>query len=385
MTTVIVGGALANKPDSGGEAWVRLSWADGLRRLGFDVWLVEQIEPASCVDAGGQAVPFEHSRNRAYFAQVVGDCGWENRASLVCLGEPRQVEGVDWETVTSAVADAALVVNISGHLREPALLRPARARAYVDIDPGFTQIWHEEGGDLGLEDHDHFFTIGVNIGRPACLIPTGGLAWRPIHQPVVLDSWPVVPCHQRDRFTTIGNWRGPYGPISHHGRSYGTKVHEFRKIAALPRAVPARFDAALAIHDADDPDRLLLEQGGWHLADPAAVAHPAEFRNFIQGSGAEVSAAQGVYVETVSGWFSDRSVRYLASGRPVLVQATGFSSTIPIGQGIVAFSDLEGAAAGAVGILREWDAHAQAARAVAEGSFAHDVVLPPLLEACGLT
>lgn len=385
MSTVIVGGALANKAGSGGEAWVRLSWAEGLRRLGLDVWIVEQIDPADCVDPAGAPAPFEQSVNRRYFEEIVRDFGWEHRAALVCVGEAPTTVGVDWRTVTSAVADAALVVNISGHLRDPALLLTARRRAFVDIDPGFTQIWHEQGVDLGLARHDRFFTIGVNIGQPRCTLPTGGFAWRPIHQPVVIAQWPTVACGEPDRFTTVGSWRGSYGPLTHGGRSYGVKVHEFRKLAPLPTLVSGRFEAALAIHEADARDRRLLEDHDWHLVDPTRLAHPADFRRFVQGSGAEVSAAQGVYVDTNCGWFSDRSVRYLASGRPVLVQETGFDATVPVSEGIVTFSDLEGAAAGAARIARDWATHAEAARAIAETVFAHDVVLPPLLEACDIT
>jgi hypothetical protein len=393
MTTVIVGGALANKAGSGGEAWVRLSWAEGLRRLGLDVWLVEQIDPSCCVDTAGSPAAFEDSVNRAYFEEVVRWAGWHDRAALVCTGTPLQVEGAAWDAVTAAVADAALVVNISGHLREPALLRPARTRVYVDIDPGFTQVWHDQGADLGLAAHEHHVTIGVNIGLPGCPVPTGGFAWRPTSQPVVLDDWPVLPCPEPDRFTTIGSWRGPYGPLTHDGHTYGVKVHEFRKLARLPelardRHAPpgrTRFEAAMAIHPADGPDRLLLERGGWDLVDPSAVAHPEQFRRYVQASGAEASAAQGVYVGTACGWFSDRSVRYLASGRPVLVQSTALESTLPVGQGLLTFTDLEGAVDGAAAIAADWSTHAEAARSIAEAHFAHDVVLPPLLDTCGVT
>ena len=253
MTTIVVGGAIANKPGNGGEAWVRLSWAEGLRHLGFDVWLVEQIDPASCVDTTGRRVPFERSVNRSYFEDVMQAFGWAGRSALVCTDETRRCAGADWATVTAAVAGADLLVNISGHLREPALVEGPRVRAYIDIDPGFTQIWNDQGVDLGLERHDLFFTIGVNIGRPGCPIPTGGLQWRPVLQPVVLAEWPVMPLpdSQPFRFTTVGTLRGPYGPVEHDGRSYGVKVQEFRKLAPLP---PARR-CPLRGRTADPPGR----------------------------------------------------------------------------------------------------------------------------------
>jgi hypothetical protein len=380
MPTVVVGGALANKHLNGGEAWVRLSWVLGLRRLGCRVLFVEQIDPAACVDERGGPAPFAGSANRRYFDEVVEQFGLTGSATLV-LGEGEATSGRAWEDLLEDVSEADLLVNISGNLHAPELLRRIRRKAYVDLDPGFTQFW-EATGNTGarLEGHDLYFTVGESIGTSACTIPTAGRDWRPVPPPVVLDEWPVTP--GGDAFTTVGAWRGAFGPVVHEGRTYGLKVHEFRKVIELPRIVTgATFEIALAIHPGDERDRDALLANGWRLTDPRVEAPgPREFRAFVQRSRAEFSVAQGIYVETGSGWFSDRTVRYLASGKPALVQDTGFSRSYPVGEGLVPFRTLEEAAAGANAILADPAGHAAAARALAEERFDSDKVLARFLE-----
>ena len=382
MATLVVSGAIANKWAQGGEAWVRLSWALGLRRLGFDVWLLEQIAPEVCVDDRGSPASFERSANRAYFCAVAREFGFEERAALVC-GDGPVATGAEWERLLEVAAEAQLLVNISGHLRSPSLLGRFGRRAYVDIDPGYTQMWHEAGGDpVNLEAHDLHFTIAENMGRPGCGIPSAGFRWLPTRQPVVLEEWPPAPGGDPHHFTTIASWRNPFGRLEHAGRTYGMKLDEFRRVIELPERAPHRFELALDIHPDEVPDLDRLRSHEWHLTDPrAAAATPAAFRRYVQRAGAEFSVAQGVYVETDSGWFSDRTARYLASGKPALVQDTGFSRVLPAGEGIVAFSDLEGAVAGADAIARHYERHSAAARAIAEEYFESDSVLTRFLEA----
>ena len=386
MDTLVVSGAIANKHLNGGEAWVRLSWILGLRRLGFDVWFVEQIDEATCVDAAGAPAPFAQSENRRYFEQVVERFGLEERASLLYEGG-REAAGVPLEELLPVAQEARLLVNVSGHLDLEPLMSRLRRKAYVDLDPGFTQFWHADGtGGARLEGHDVHFTVGENIGRPDCPIPTCGLDWKAVRPPAVLEEWPVADAGEADRFTTIGAWRGAFGQVEFGGHTYSLKVHEFRKVIELPRRSPQRFEIALDIHPGDERDRAALEANGWTLVDPrATVPGPLEFRDYVQGSGAEFSVAQGIYVETNSGWFSDRTVRYLASGRPVLVQDTGFSANLPVGEGLLAFTDLDGAVDGAERIAADYEHHRRAARAVAEAHFDSDTVLPRFLEEAGLT
>lgn len=385
MASIVVAGALANKPGNGGEAWVRLSWAEGFRALGYDTYLFEQLHPATAVDRAGRAAAVADSWNLEWFRHVTTTFGWAERAVLIDAGTGES-HGMAADRPGDIADDAVLLVNISGHLQMPKLLQRFGRRAYVDIDPGFTQIWDAQGvTGLGLEQHHVHFTVAANIGRPECPIPTVGRDWRHVPPPVVLDSWPVAAGGAPDRFTTVASWRGPYGPLAYGGRSFGLKVHEFRKFVDIPRRCRASFEVALAIHPDDDADRKLLEDRGWALVEPAEVAgDPASFQHYVQTSPAELSVAQGVYVATASGWFSDRTVRYLASGRPALVQDTGVGSWLPTGEGLLPFATLEEAVA-AVGVVqRDYDGHRQAARALAEQYFAAERVLPVFLDQAGV-
>jgi len=380
-TTVAVGGALANKLDNGGEAWVRMSWVAGLRRLGFHVYFIEEIDERACTDAQGRAAEFEHSVQVSYFRQVIERFGLSRRAALVCDGGAKGA-GLRYDELLERIDGAALLVNVSGHVRTARLLRPFRLRAYVDLDPGFTQIWHSEGlAGARLAGHDAFFTIGENIGTRACPIPTNGLRWLPTRQPVLVDDWPVSTTPGA-MFTTVANWRGPYGPVHLKGVRYGSKVHEFRKLADLPLLTAERFELALAIESDDAADRALLTEHGWRVVHARSVSsQPDAFRTYVQESKAEFSCAQGVYVDTNSGWFSDRTTRYLASGLPAVVQDTGVARNLPVGEGLVTFRTLKQAAAAVAEVAADYPRHRKAARALALEAFDSDLVLGRFLEA----
>src|SRR4051812_41040241 len=365
MAIIVVAGALANKPRNGGEAWVRMSWVEGFRRLGFDVVFVEQLErertPASAVD---------------YFERTVAEFGLRDAAAL--LDETgATVTGLAPEETRERVGEALALVNISGNVALPALLAAARRRVYVDVDPGFTQIWTAQGSDAArLAGHDVYFPVGENIGSPGCSIPTLGIDWRPLPPPVVLDRWPVVATPPCAPFTTVTTWRSPFGGLEHEGVTFAMKHHEWRRVVGLPARVPQELELALRIDPGDDADREAFLGHGWRLLDAAEVAGDAgRFRRYVQDSAGEFSVANGVYVQTASGWFSDRSVRYLASGKPVLLQETGFADRYPVGEGLLAFRELDEAVDGARAIAADPERHARAARAIAEEHFDSDRVL----------
>lgn len=379
MTTVVVAGALANKPGNGGEAWVRLSWVLGLRRLGFDVCFVEQLSADACVDVNGATVPVKSSHNLTFFGDVLDRFGLADNASLI-YDDGAEVFGMVEEELLAKAESAVALFNISGHLTYEPLMRRFTRKIYVDLDPGFTQFWHAAGTPLALENHDEHLTVGGNVGTDACPIPTCGIRWRHVRPPVLLDEWEPDGRSDINRFTTVGSWRGAFGPITWEGRTFGLKVHEFRRFAELPRRAPGVFEIALDIHPADSQDSTMLQRHGWRLVDPARVAaDPDAFRAYVNGSGAEFSVAQGIYVETNSGWFSDRTAAYLAAGKPALVQDTGFSRTLPTGVGLLSFTTLEEAVDGAREILGAYEKHSRAARALAESHFDSDLVLGALV------
>jgi hypothetical protein len=368
---VVVAGAVANKPGSAGEAWVRMSWVRGFERLGLDVRFVEEVS-GEIEDAAVR-----------WFDEIAARFGIAERATLLFGGEALRGPGVP---ELLEVAAESTLVNISGHLALPRLMRAFRRRVMVDIDPGFTQVWHAEGlPGARVKGHDLYFTVGELIGSPDCPIPTSGIDWKPVRPPVVLEDWPFVEPGRFDHFTTIANWRAPFGAVTWKGRTYPLKHHEFRKLIELPRRAAQEFEIALDIHPGDAGDLEALRRNRWRIVDPAAVARdPDTFRAYIQSSGAEFSVAQGIYVETQSGWFSDRTTRYLASGRPALVQDTGFGRTVPLGDGLVAFRTLEEAVAGAADIVARYMEHAAAARRIAEEHFDAERVLDGFCEQAGI-
>jgi len=381
----VIGGVIANKYLNGGSVWTRLNWILGMRRLGFDVYFLEQIEERNCLDGQGAKTGFENSSNLSYFKKVIRDFDLDGTAALI-LDDGTKTKGMSSAELRDLARDADLVVNITGHLRLPAFMDSPACKVYIDLDPGFTQLWYQLGMlDGNFQAHDYFYTIGEAIGTRGCSIPTGDIPWKPIRQPVVLEQWPVSEQGDPMRFTTVASWRDAYGTLEQDGRLLGLKLHEFRRFADFPKNVAQSCEMALAIHSEDGADLELLRGNGWSIRNPRRVVpDPAAFRKYVQQSGAEFSVAKGIYVTTGSGWFSDRTVRYLASGKPALVQDTGFSDTYPVGEGLLAFDDMNGAVDGAEQIAGDYAKHCRAARCLAEHYFDSDKVLGELVDRIGI-
>ena len=366
---IVLSGSLAQRPGHGGHAWVFLQYLLGLRRLGWEVLFLDELT-GETPDGPGAIC----------FVEVMREFGLADCYSLAVEGHAEV--GLPRREVLERVRRSQLLLNVMGFLSDPEILAAAPRRVFLDIDPGFGQMWRE----LGLADvftgHDDFVTIGLNVGRPGCGVPTCGLKWVTTPQPVVLERWPVAPPAPPGvgAFTTVASWRGPFGPIEYGGKTYGLRVHEFRRFVDLPRRTGRRFELALDIHPDETRDLALLDANGWARADPRAVAGtPRRYQAYVAGSGAEFMVAKNLYVETRGGWFSDRSICYLAAGRPVLVQDTGLKGLYPTGEGLVTFGTPDEAAEGVRAIDTDYARHAKAARAVAEEFFDSDKVLTRLL------
>jgi hypothetical protein len=366
---VALAGSLAQQPCRGGHSWVFLQYLLGFRKLGFDVLFLDRITTdVSVAKAGLDYVDSVMSR----FGLATDYC------LLDSTGVP--VAGASRDQALNRIRDSKFLMNVSGYLDDPELLAAARKRVYLDIDPGFAQMWRELGLHDAFAGHDAFVTIGENIGRPDCRIPTCGLDWITTRPPVMLDLWPAT-LEAGSAFTSIGSWRGPFAPVVYGGQTYGLRVHEFRKFAQLPSITSEEFELALEIHKAEAADLNLLRSGGWRLVLPETVAgDPIAYRDYLAHSRAEFMVAKNMYVDTRGGWFSDRSACYLASGRPVLAQDTGNASLYPTGAGLLTFSTLGEAVSGVESISRDYPRHALAARDIAEKYFDSDKVLTQLLE-----
>lgn len=372
---IVIAGAVAGKPGNGGHSWVFLQYLLGFRGLGYEVLLLDSWQP-------DPANPLQDSLQWEYLRRIAQGFGLEGSVCLLDRsGGPAL--GISREEALQRVRRSVLFLNIMGYCDDAEILSAAPCKAFLDIDPGFTQIWQHQGlADL-LSGQDRFFSVGWNIGRAGCSIPDCGLNWIPLLPPVALDEWPAAAQHQRP-FTSVARWRGAYGPLQWEGKTLGLRVHEFRRFADLPQASGARFQVALQIDPEDQSDIEMLRGKGWELIPPAQVAaDPWAYREFIQQSQAEFSAAKSIYVQTRSGWFSDRSACYLASGKPVLVQDTGLAGHLPVGEGLLTFSTLEEAVEGVHQIVRDYPRHARQARRIAEGFFNAETVLKELLgKAC---
>lgn len=332
---------VAADPYQGGATWAVLQYVRGLGQLGHEVWLVDPADPSAEADA--------------YFAAL--DLG------------PRAFLG----RYDGPVPDVLL--NISGMLRDERVLEGAPIRVYLDLDPVFNQLWHLQGVDAGLDGHTHYVTVGRRV-------PPTGHDWISTLPPVVLDRWPVEDRIETDAFTTVGNFRA-YGSIDHEGIRYGQKAHSLRPLVDLPRLTDERFALALDIHH-DEPDLAALREHGWELLDPREVAGtPERYAAFVRGSKAELGIAKEGYVVSRSGWFGDRGAAYLASGRPVVAQDTGFGERLPVGAGLFAFGDTDDVLAAIEQIRFDYARHARAARAVAEEHLDSRLVLTRLLREVG--
>jgi len=367
---IVVSGMVAGDPDQGGATWAVLQYVLGLRRLGHEVLLVEPIEELTLPIA-------------ASFAVTTAWYGLQGAAALVSR-DSQASWGLERDALQARTRRADVLINASGMLRDPELTAPIPVRVYLDLDPGFTQLWADvDGIDMGFDGHTHFVTVGGLIGRPTCAVPTCGLDWIPTLPPVVLDYWPFAARASTGVFTTVANWRA-YGSIEHDGRHFGQKAHSLRRLAGIPKRSSRPFALALSIHSRERSDLQTLKENRWRLVDPVAVAGTAVgYHRFVQGSFAEIGIAKSGYVESHCGWFSDRSAAYLASGRPVLAQDTGFAGKLPVGEGLLSFRDEDGAVAAAEAVSSSYPSHRLAARRIAEEFLDSDRVLSGLLEAVG--
>jgi hypothetical protein len=380
--TILLSGMIGGVPHQGGASWAVLQYLLGLERLGHDVYFVEPVYEAALRPAGA---PLARSTNAAYFRRVVAGFGHKQSSALVVAGTHRTV-GLPYERLREVARRADVLVNVAGMLTEEELTEGIPLRVYLDLDPAFTQLWQAaQGIDMRFAGHNRFVTVGLSIGRPECVVPTCGLKWIPTLQPVVLEEWPRAGHVTHKALTTVANWRA-YGSVEHEGVFYGQKAHSLRRFIALPTLTGEDFVLALAIHPEESKDLAALRSNGWHLIDPARVAGtPISYRRFVQGSRAEFGIAKSGYVAARCGWFSDRSACYLASGRPVIAQETGFGRFLPVGAGLFAFETVDEALASIEALNGDYARHARAARAVAEEYFDSERVLDRLLDRLGVT
>jgi len=364
----------------GGMVWSNLQYLRGLARLGHDVYFVEDSDDhPCCYDPERGETGVDPSYGLRFAERVFRRIGFGGRwayhdahAGSWC--------GPDAKQVVARCADADLLLDLCGVNPPRGWTERIPRRVLVDQDPAFTQIRHltqAPARERALA-HDAFFSFGANIGRPGCSVPDDGLPWRPTRQPVVLDEGRLAPARSRGLFSTVMQWES-YAPAQYEGRRFGMKSASFLPYLDLPAAAGRVFE--LALGGARAPREVLVARG-WRLRDPVPLSRdPWSYERYLRASRAEFSVAKHGYVVSRSGWFSERSVAYLALGRPALVQETGFTDWLPSGKGLLAFRTPDEAVAGVEAILCDGASHARAARELAEAHFESGRVLEELIEA----
>jgi hypothetical protein len=381
LRIALAGGFLACYPEGGGHWTAFLQYLLGLRALGHDAWWLELL------DSSGDPT-LDRRRIATFFARL-GEFGLADHAILLLVptgvGAPTlatvEPHGRGRPAIADLAASADLLWNFAGAVRPP-LLGAFRHRVLVDVDPGHLQV-SALTVDLGIQEHHAFLTVGGKLHDPDCEAPTLGVHWQRFLPIVHLPLWrPVPDPGPRAPFTSVTQWS--WGELWLSGRVLSvSKRDAYLRYLDLPGCAGRSFELAANIHPADRTgDRERLAQHGWRLVDPHRVAgSPVAYRDYIGRSRAEFACGKPIHRELRTGWFSDRSACYLASGRPVLFEDTGIGERLPTGHGLCLFRDAEGAARAVMDIDRQWARHSRAARALAEEFLDARRCLPAMLEA----
>jgi hypothetical protein len=359
----------------GGQAWASLQYLLGFRALGHEVYYLEDCGDTTWVWDWEKE---EWNYNLAYPSAYVHSClapfglgeNWIYRTDSDSRGLP-----LDRFKEICATADL-LIMRATPLWSWRKEYEGPRRRAFLDVDPGFTQVTlanGDQGWLAGINRAERRFTLAQRIGASDCPIPQTGGPWIPTLPPVFLPEWPVTGS-TATHFTSIMRWQG-FRDVTHQGVAYGQRDQEFPNFLELPAATTQKFRIAQM-----GAKREELESHGWEVVPGEKISRTASsYRGFIQQSRAEFSVPKNGYVKMRGGWFSDRSVCYLASGRPVVISDTGLD-WLPVGKGLLTFTNPAEAAEAVAQINAEYEAHQHGARALAENVFATDQVLPRFLE-----
>lgn len=376
---IIFAGAIGRFP-IGGHVWTEIQYLLGLRALGHDVFFLEECGPGTWVynwETEQLTTELDYPTN--YVRDCLEPIGLGNQW-IYRAGDQSVGMSLDEFRDVCSQADLLLIRSTPIPLWRDEYNWPRR-RIYVDTDPGFTQIHLANGHSELVSTIDRcecLFTNGQRIGAEDCPIPTVGRNWLKTVFPVLLSHWPQVKNGPATHFTSVMQWHS-YQEVVYKGINYGNKDKEFPKFIELPRLTEQPFRIALT---SDHGIAKKVLNCGWEVVTGWTVTlTPDLYRRFIQDSRAEFGVAKHGYVQMRGGWFSDRSVCYLASGRPILIQDTGQGDWLPIGEGILTFRNLPEALRGIEAINTDYERHRRAARKLAEEYFDADKVLSQLLEA----
>jgi len=375
MPRIVIAVGIAGHPiAAAGNSWFFLQWVLGFQELGWEVWLVEALPSDKLIDDQWKSAVQGNSANERYWATTLERFGLTKCATLLIDGKADNLE-----YARDFAASADVFLNISGHFRSKALEFPRARKIYLDLDPAFTQIWVDTyQTDMNFAGHDLFFTVGSRLGKEGCRAPDLGMTWLHTYPVVVLAKWPCSDPDTFSRLTTVAHWQG-YKWCEWQGEWYTGKSEQFTQYRDLPRMTDVPLE--IATEAGINRDELApFREAGWNLVESKDICSDfGPYEAYIRGSAGEFSAAKGGYVKSQCGWFSDRSVCYLASGLPVVVESTGLEPDLPAQPGLHYFKTPEEAAAACNRVREDFPAQRRAARKLAEEVFASSVVIPKML------
>lgn len=358
-------------PNGGGHLWVYLHWALGLRALGCRVIWLEEIDPRKPVE--------ETNRNVATLRERLARWDFADCLALTTpegASPPAGVAGpfLDFE----AAVEADLLLNL-WHSLPAQVVRRFRRSALIDTDPGLLQMWMTTS-TIRVAPHDTYFTIGETVGTSAARFPECGVRWLYTPPPVFLPEWPDVPPDGAAPYTTVAHWWG--GTFEYNGTTFwNEKRVAFLEYLDLPARAPVQLELAVCLAEYYEEYRQLMEPRGWRLQEAWEVSStPEQYRAYVQQSRGEFSCAKPAYVTLETAWVSDRTICYLASGRPAIVQHTGPSRFLPDADGLFRFRNLDEAAAALAAAEADYERHCRQARALAEEHFNARWVVGRVLE-----
>lgn len=383
---IVVLGTMCRTPVAG-MVWLYLHYLLGFEQLGFETYYVECHGNwfSNPVDASDGLTD-----QRVLIGDVMRQYGfgdrWMCRADHVAPGHT--FGGLSHENLLTVYAEAEAIINVTGsHFIDDDQLQCPR-RVYLETDPGIPQI-RLHNGDSKMRElvqaHTHHFTWAQNLPNPDCLLPRNDLHLEPTRQPIVVDLWESAVNLHCQSFTTVARWiKAKSKSIEFCGETYRwNKDVEFLKFLDLPQNTTQSLELALSMINRED--QAMLEQHGWSVIDALSVSTSLDdYRRYIQRSRGEFTIAKDQYVRLATGWFSDRSACYLAAGKPVITQDTGFSNVLPTGEGLFAFQTLEDVLAAFDAINSNYHKHCRAALEIAHEYFDSKKVLGNLLRQIGI-
>jgi hypothetical protein len=381
---LIVLGTAASDPYAG-MAWMHMQFVAGLERLGHEAYYFETTSTWP-YDPLRRTRVCDSSYALPYLARLAGSFGLGGRWAYRRSYADGAWFGLSERAALRLLDGADAVLNIAGATRMAEDGLRAGRLVFVGTDPVLYELAVADGREGWLlDEHDDLVTYGENIGLPGCQVPPlPGLRAR-MRQPVLLDRWQAGEPTRRG-FTTVANWKQAGRDVAHDGELYRwSKHHEYLKLIDLPRRLQAPLELATNLGALDDDDRRLLTANGWGLTDAARLSlDPWAYRGYVQSSRAEFTVAKDLNVRLRSGWFSERSACYLAAGRPVVAQDTGFDRVLPVGAGLLSFRTPDEAVAACEEVERDYERHRRAAGEIAEEYFRAETVLARLLDDLGL-